>query len=381
MPSPKSTHSVVFGQKSWTLKSSTVELALTQTGGHLAPVVFDRKKRKLQPYSVAPWHKEKSPSIQPPILRILRGDFLCMPFGGWGQVVKGKTLQLHGESANAPWKLEKNISEDGDHVLHVSQKQKDLGGRIDKVLLLRDGHQAVYNQHIISGINGPMNLGHHATLKFPEMPGSGLISTSAFKFGEVFPKGLEKPENAGYTSLKAGGTFSSLGKVPLATGEFTDLSRYPARKGFEDLVMMASDPDLPFAWSAASFPQEQYVWFALKDPRILRQTIFWISNGGRHFAPWNGRHFAVMGMEDVTSYYGETIKECSSPNSFSKRGFPTHITLSAKAPLKINYIMGCVPTPKGFGKVSSITADGKKITLHSGKLRVSTPLDIEFLFS
>lgn len=381
MPPTKKSAAIIFNQKSWVLKSTTVELSLTQKAGHMAPVIFDRKKCKIQPYSIAPWHGEKLSSDIPPLLQTLRGDFFCLPFGGNEKPFKGKKFLPHGETANRAWKLEKILEEGGDHVLHVSQNQKDLtGGRVDKILQLKDGHNAVYCRHIIKGLSGSINFGHHATLKFPDSPDSGLISTSPFKYGEVYPHGFEKPESGGYNSLQSGSSFKTLSQVPLATGGFTDLSRYPARKGYEDIVMMASDDRLPFAWTAVSFPKEGYVWFALKDPRILRQTVFWISNGGRHYAPWNGRHTAVMGLEEVTTYYGAGIKESCMPNSFSRRGYPTNIVLSPKKPYTVNYIMGAISTPKGFGKVSAITAETDRITLHSGKRHVSTPLDIEFLF-
>ncbi|MDL5046531.1 hypothetical protein QQ054_10850 [Oscillatoria amoena NRMC-F 0135] len=371
---------LIANRESWSLTSSTVELALTCEGGHMAPVVFDRRGRKLQPFSVAPWHGEKlAPSI-PPLLRNLRGDFFCLPFGGNDRPWKGKKLLPHGETANRPWKLEKILHDSGDHILHVSQRQKDLGGRVDKILMLRDGHNAVYARHIIQGISGAMNFGHHATLKFPGTEGSGIISTSPFQYGEVYPNGFEKPENGGYCALKAGATFKSLTRVALANGGFTDLSRYPARKGFEDIVMMASDQSLPFAWTAVSFPREGCVWFSLKDPRKLRQTIFWISNGGRHYAPWNGRHTGVMGLEDVTTYYGAGIRESSGKNSFSRRGFPTSENLSAKTPFTISYIMACIPAPAGFGRVDKISATDNAVTLHSGRKSVATPLDIGFLF-
>jgi len=99
---------------------------------------------------------------------------------------------------------------------------------------------------------------------------------------------------------------------------------YPARRGFDDLVMLSADPDLPFAWNAVTFPAQRYVWFSLRDPRVLRHTIFWISNGGRHYAPWNGRHTGVLGLEDITSYFH--MGRRSRPG-------PTHCGASACRPL------------------------------------------------
>ena len=172
---------------------------------------------------------------------------------------------------------------------------------MDKFVSLQPDQTAVYQRHVISGMSGPTSFGHHAMLKFPDRPGCGRISTSRFLRGQVAPIPFEKPEARGYSSLRPGATFESFREVPMQTGELADLSRYPARRGFEDLVLLESDPGLPFAWTAVTFSEEGYVWFALKNPRVLRQTILWISNGGRHYSPWNGRHVGVLGLEEVTS--------------------------------------------------------------------------------
>ena len=46
---------------------------------------------------------------------------------------------------------------------------------------------------------GPVNPGHHAIIKFPDEPGSGVISTSRFVYGQVCPEPVERPENPGDT--------------------------------------------------------------------------------------------------------------------------------------------------------------------------------------
>src|SRR5205814_1633800 len=121
-------------------------------------------------------------------------------------------------------------------------------------------------------------------------------------------------------------------------GDFADLSRYPARRGFEDLVMLVSDTGAPFAWTAVTFLKQRYVWFALKDPGVLRETIFWISNGGRHYPPWNGRHVNVMGLEEVTSYFHLGLAESARKNPLSTKGIPSCVQLNPRRPLTVNYI-------------------------------------------
>ena len=78
-------------------------------------------------------------------------------------------------------------------------------------------------------------------------------------YAQVLPRPFELPEKRGYSRLKTGAQFESLEEVPMVTGETADLTRYPARRGFEDLVMLVSDADAPFAWTAVAFPSERFV--------------------------------------------------------------------------------------------------------------------------
>ncbi len=373
---------IVRGQPSWRLASGEVEAFVTERGGHLGPVTFERKGRKIAPYSVAPWTEEKFTPPLPPILQVLRGDFFCLPFGGNVTPFRGEKHPVHGETANALWHFE-SLEKNGERTgLHLSLKPTVRPGRVDKKIFLIDGQNNLYCQHLISGMGGPMNLGHHAMLKFPDEPGCGRLSTRRFVYGQVFPMPFESAEQGGYSCLKPGAEFDSLESVPMASGEKADLSRYPARRGFEDLVMLVSDDTAPFAWSAVAFPRQRFVWFALKDPRVLRETVFWISNRGRHYPPWNSRHVNVMGLEEVTSYFHLGLAESARANPISRRGFPTCVRLDAGRPLAVNYIMGMAGIPAGFDRVASIEAQQDKqavvIESASGK-RTETAVDLGFL--
>jgi hypothetical protein len=365
---------IVAGQPSWRIAAGDVDACVTELGGHLGPVRFG----KIAPYSVAPWAGEKLDPATPAILRILRGDFFCLPFGGNATPYRDERHPVHGETANARWKLESLTG----HDLHISLRPQIRPGRVDKRVFLRPGHNAVYQQHVISEMAGRMNFGHHAMLKFSDEPGGGIISTSRFIHGQVLPVPLENPEQGGYSALKPGAEFTTLKKVATATGGLADLSRYPARRGFEDLAMIVSDSTLPFAWTAVTFPKQGYVWFALKDPRVLRQTVFWMSNGGRHYAPWNGRHVNVMGLEEVTSYFHLGLAESAQRNPLARKGIPTCLRLNPKTPTVVNYIMAVAPISRGFDRVVAITpaADGQSVELRafSGRRAVAA-LDLNFL--
>src|SRR5690606_28466079 len=150
---------------------------------------------------------------------------------------------------------------------------------------------------------------------------------------------------------------------------------------YEDLVMLVNRP-ASLAWTAVVFPKQRYVWFALKDPRALPQTVLWMSNGGRHYAPWHGRHIGVMGLEAVCSYFHYGLAESVKAKQID--GAPTFARLSRSKPTTINYIMAVAAIPPSFQHVKSIhpTADNTAVTLtdQAGKT-IQLPLDLNFLYS
>lgn len=369
---------VVLGQKSWRLATNQVEAFVTCTGGHLGPVTFHTEAGPVQPFAVAPWHDEKLPAGSPGVLRPLRGDFFCMPFGGSTSTWRGEQHPPHGEVAEKTWRL--RPGESGGDRLVAELSTKIRTGRVVKRISLRPGETNLYIRHELHGLRGPMCLGHHAMLQFPAAEGAGRIAVGPWRFGQTAPQLLEDPAQGGYAALKVGAVFRDLQRVPLANGGTTDLTRYPARSGFEDLVMVSAKAGAALGWTAVTFPAQRYVWFGLKDPRVLASTVLWHSNGGRHYAPWSGRHRGVLGLEEVTAYFHYGLAASVRPNPVSRRGIPTAIRLDPRRPLVVPYIMGVAAIPRGFDTVRRVDFRGDHVMLHaaSGKT-VRHPVDLAFL--
>ncbi|MCC6126630.1 MAG: hypothetical protein IT426_16840 [Pirellulales bacterium] len=380
MKTPKTIE--VFGQPSWTLESGTVTAFITQTGGQLAPVGFRLGRKTVQPFSIAPWWNEKVEKGLPPIVRVLRGDFFCLPFGGNDVPYRGVKHEVHGDTANLRWKPVGFTKTAAETTLRLGMELKAYSGHVEKRVTLVPGQTAVYQKHIVTGVNAPTSLGHHAILKFPEKAGSGRLSTSKRMLGQVFVEPTENPENRGYSILKPGATFDDLAAVPTVTGATTDLGRYPARRGFEDIAILVADPTLAVAWTAVAFPEEGYAWFALRDPKVLASTLLWISNGGRHYPPWSGRHVNALGVEDITGCFHYGAAQSAKSNVLAKQGVRTSVTPTAKRPLHVNYIMGLTAIPKTFDCVKDIVVESGKVILISERgASVGTPVNVEFLQS
>lgn len=145
--------------------------------------------------------------------------------------------------------------------------------------------------------------------------------------------------------------------------------------------MLIGDDNLPFAWNAVVFPKQGYLWFCLRNPRVLRHTILWHSNGGRHYAPWNGRHRRVLGIEDVTAYFHYGLAESCSPNPLSDQGIATSLYLDPGTPLRVSTIMGVASVGPDAEHVEAIEpgADGVEIRLRSGE-SISIRINLDWLY-
>jgi hypothetical protein len=357
----------VHGETSLHLATPELDLDLTVRAGHLAPVVFHLPGRDVSPYALAPWEPAEFPD-QPPLLSVLRGDFMCLPFGGQAGG------SPHGDPANATWSPQAA----DDRSLRLTMEASDTGAHIEKILSTRPGQHAVFFEHQISNLDGDFNYGTHPILDLSGLPdGVGRITTSPFHWGSVFPGPFSNTAAGETQALAEGSTFADLREVQLAAGGTTDLSRYPACLGNDDLVMMScvpATPGQPFAWSAVVL--DGYLWFALKNPADFPSTLLWISNGGRTAAPWNGRHPGRIGIEEVCSHFCNGL-ETSRKNLLAAEGIPTTRHFNANETVILRMIHGVAAVPNHFGAVSGITPNGGNAITITGESGAETtvPLD------
>jgi hypothetical protein len=349
----------------------------------MAPVKFYADTdAPVSPYYVSPWQDEPKTDMPAPVLNSLRGDFFCMPFGGNADMVNGEKHPPHGEIAGARWKVVGVDNSSGATTLKMEIETLVRKGKVIKELSLMKGQNVVYSKHTIQGFAGRVPLGHHATLAMPEKEGAVRLASSRIRFGMTCPGVFSDPRNREYQALLSGVQWTDLAKVPVLAKDApdADLTSLPGRYGYADLVQIINEPsgDQP-AWMTATFPDAGYVWFSLKDSKVLASTVFWMEYHGRHGHPWNGRN-NCLGLEDVTSHFADGLAPSIAENALSKQGVPTSLELKADAPTVINYIQGVTRIPEGFDRVQTIEFGKNEITLvsHSGK-RVKTPVNYRFV--
>ncbi|RYG48578.1 hypothetical protein EON79_04060, partial [bacterium] len=132
------------------------------------------------------------------MLKALRGDFLCMPFGSNDTPYEEELHPPHGETANRAWTLDAETRDS----IELSLVTKIRPGTVSKTVLTRPGEPVLYVRHRFRDYEGPMAMGHHAMLRFRS---PGLLAVSLFPDGRVHPGDFE-----GKTSLPDGRVFGTL---------------------------------------------------------------------------------------------------------------------------------------------------------------------------
>jgi hypothetical protein len=363
----------IHGAPSFTNQTGPTSIALTEQGGHLTADFTLPSGRVVSPYAFAPWAPEEAGSELPILLTHLRGDFLCLPFGPQEQGPP------HGDTANGDWLL---IPGHDDLALALSTT--DTHCEVGKYISTNQDHPALYITHRIQNLSGRWSYGSHPILNLSHLPdNAGRVTTSPFRWASTYPGLFSNPENGEHQALAPDAEFTDLSSVPLADGGTTDLTRYPARPGNDDLIMLVNEPSTeaqPFAWTAVVL--DGYVWFCLKDPADFPATLFWISNGGRESAPWDSRHTGRLGLEEVCSHFCDAV-DVSREDRLADQNIPTTREFHPDEDTSLRLIQSVAEVPGNFGAVQSITPAGNdQITIASDTGRqVTTPLNWPFLFS
>lgn len=327
------------------LKNSSVEVGILEDCGHLFPIRFFFDTKVIEPMHIAPWVSEELDSPTSPMLKYLRGDFFCAPFGA-SDLLADET-RPHGSSANDKW----DAIHIDDSSIKLELSKKISGAELIKEICIQENETVIYQKHTFIGGEGLLPVGHHAMLKIPS---KAFISFSDFDFAGTPPQPIETKSNLGRSILKYPQQFSHLTNIKRFDNGAIDVSFYPFDTNHEDLYMLISKKDIPFGWSAVSCPEAGWLWYSIKNINSLPNTVIWLSNGGRYFPPFSSRHKNVIGVEETASFFHLGHKASVDNNFLNEKGFKTNIELSSHGMVEIPYLFGIVQIPHEFGKVKSI---------------------------
>ncbi|MGE0240706.1 MAG: hypothetical protein AB7F09_28430 [Parvibaculaceae bacterium] len=332
------------------ISTDGISLSFRRASGIIDDLVIDcAGARELRPLHRAPWVRagESLPDTVAPVESRLAGDFFCAPFGK-----TSPDIPIHGWAANGTWD-EAGIARNESGAVTATYVLREAveGARLTKHLTLCSGHPVVYQRHDFTGGDGRIPVAHHAML---HVPGGARLSFSPKAAGFTPKAPLETDPKRGRSVLLYPQRFAALAEVRRADGGLSDARLYPFDRDHEDLIIMSEAPGARLAWSAALAKAQGFLFFAVKDAAVLPHTVLWLSNGGRSYTPWNGRHHAVIGIEEASLDH----RLIDDP-----RDGAAGLALGRDRTATVRYALGAIPVPENWTEVRDIGFGPDAITL------------------
>jgi hypothetical protein len=134
-------------------------------------------------------------------------------------------------------------------------------------------------------------------------------------------------------------------------------------------------------WAAAIRPDAADVVLSLKSPADFPVTMLWFSNGGRDYAPWNGRNVGVLGLEEGRAYSAAGHAASIAPNPLSASGIPTALELKPGGVVEVRHVIGGLLLPDGWTEIASVesAANGALMVSDISGASQRLPFDTSFL--
>lgn len=332
-------------------QSGTGEMTFDTSVGNLRSLTLRDGDRAISPLSTAHWvgHADiELPDDLPPVERNLSGDFFCAPFG----LSDVEDAPPHGWSANSEW----TVTTATGTLIEARLDRPVMGASLRKVLKLSSDAPLLFQEHWIEGGEGALTVAHH-----PMVP---LVGGGRFFCSEkqmvITPQTLLEP---GRAKLASGVRTKDVTRVPGASGDLVDLTQLPIGNAHEDFVTLVEAEGQVLGWSAVLREEEDDIVFFLKDPSVLPVTMLWHSNGGRDYAPWNGNHRGVLGIEDGCTAGAEGHRAALNPNAISALGVPANLPLRADLSHRIPHVTGAIARPERWSRVTNIRLSGDHLVL------------------
>lgn len=282
---------------------------------------------------------------------------------------------LHGLSANGDWW----VVPSGPGSLRSVLEGAVQGATLVKELSVQDDHPFVYQRHLFIGGEGSLPVSNHAMISAPN---GAKLSFSRKRWWESLPEPLET--TAGRSCLAYPRRTEDAIEFPAADGGTVNLHRYPWGTANEDFVAGVEDPASLLGWTAVVRPVEGDLVLSLKNARALPLTMLWHSNGGRDYAPWNGRHLGCLGVEDGAALPVLGLSSRETPEPLTAADQPALLTLEAEGTVEVRHVLGAIRWPSGQsvagvmleGNVLTVTGDWgaeRKLPIRGGWLGLARP--------
>ncbi len=315
--------------------------------------------RAIAPLHRAPWvgTDEAMPEDAAPHMRNLGGDFFCAPFAATDD-----GSALHGWPPNSAWDTQVQGG-----TLTATLRRKVKGAALTKELRLIDGHPFVYQRHVFTGGAGRVTASNHANIS---VLSGAIIRTSPKARWETPANQQETDPARGRSGLVYPAQSADPAAFPGVDGP-VDLTRYPWNPAHEDFVIGVEAAGHDLGWTAVTRPEQGDLYLSLRNAHEVPMTMLWHSNGGRDFAPWSGRHFGCLGVEEGAA---EHMLSTTPPGDLTG---PGAVALGGTTGMR--HVIGAIDWPRGE-PVAEVRLDGDALRVTGeGGARRTVPIDGDFL--
>lgn len=316
------------------------ELTVRSIGGMLAPLRLDLPDgQRIWPLYVAPWSEEIGTTTMSGMMRRMRGEWPCVPFGavetppglppGWLPRDPG-SIWFHGYGANHSWELvdQSELS----LTLRIDLPEEEPVAWMERIIRLDPGAPAISVELVVQPrSNAILPLALHPTFAVPA-DGVRLVPGHCDAV-HTYPCSTVP----GVSRLTPNRSAASLHGLP-CEGMEVDFSRLPLGFPDEELLQL-QNCESPFVLRYASGIEVALDW----DRRQLPDVLVWISQRGRQHAPWNGRNEA-LGIEPCNSCFD--LSRVAQPPSSHPLSHRHGVELTAGRPVSTTYSIRAYATSK-----------------------------------
>jgi hypothetical protein len=313
----------------------------------LGPAWFRVGDRRVQPFAVATWANDDDCQVQslPAILRQLRGEWPCIPFGipmrrsGLGSewlpesrgAPKFADVDPHGFSSNAHWQCINQVP--GQITVALDYPRGHPIRRVTRTAVA-SAHSPVIELilRIDARSTAELPIGLHPVFRLPEIARSANLRFGGETRVWTSPVPLE-PDIARLQTNVRGAQLShipSSGDRGVAT---EDLTRLPLDGLAEELILVLGHAGC----ATLTNTLEEFSTILRWDPELFPGCMLWLSNRGRGYYPWNHR-FLGLGIEPIRSAFdlGTRISQ-NRRNPLWQSGIPCTYSFAAAKTLETRY--------------------------------------------
>lgn len=327
----------------WTFEWGGIRGEVAALGGMLGPVWFTRPDgRVVQPFSVAPWADDppEKRNTLPPILRQLRGEFPCVPFGvaaartdlpphwmdGLDPTCPPADDFAHGYGANHVWHLVKQT--ETAIVIAIDYPKNHAVRRLTRCISLEDHQRVKIDLHIEMRRDAALPIGLHPIFVLPAKIAAAHLSIPSLQSVRTFPVPVDDVSQCVPDQIS-----DTLKQIRTKDGETLDVTRLPLSVQTEELLAVS----LTDGYVRLADLQNGYAVDLSWDIDVFPQCLLWLSNRGRRAYPWCGR-FCAIGIEPIAAAFDLGVAHSANPDGpLARSGIATQTPLAVGAPFTTSY--------------------------------------------